>query len=70
LEVGVPVCILNAEDKDIGNYVGLTGVIVEIDEGDNGAQPMDPLYIVQFDDGRNAGFWSDELKICQELACV
>lgn len=69
LEVCAPVRIISTENNvtefNEKNYVGLCGTIAEIDFGDNGAQDMDPLYIVLLEDGRSEGFWADELEICE-----
>jgi len=71
LTVGNPVRVIYSENNpsDMGelSVVGLCGMITDIDYGDNGAQNVDPLYIVLLEDGRSEGFWVEELEICEPV---
>lgn len=69
--VGNPVRIIYSENNpsDMGemSVVGMCGTIVDVDYGDNGAQDVDPLYIVLLEDGRTDGFWANELEMCEPV---
>jgi hypothetical protein len=71
LGVGYPVRVIYSENNpsDMGeaSVIGLCGSITDIDYGDNGAQDVDPLYIVLLEDGRTEGFWAEELEVCEPV---
>ena len=46
---------------DVSMHVGKIGRVTDLYYPDKSGYPMDPMIVVEFQDGSGDGFWTDEL---------